>query len=81
MQVVTDGIRARYPNGLHVGVRKERSALPATWVVPQDSSLVPCVGDRAFIFLMRGHDHETDDQTMVTADFSLTGTETKQEKL
>ena len=72
MQVAADGIRARYPNGLHIGVRKERSALPATWVVPQDSSLVPCVGDRAFIFLIRGYDHETNDKTMASPDFSLT---------
>ncbi len=36
MQVATDGIRTRYPNGLHNGVRNERSVLPTTWVVPQE---------------------------------------------
>ena len=36
MQVATDGNRARYPNGLHISVRNERSVLPTTWVVPQE---------------------------------------------
>lgn len=49
MLVAADGNRTRYPNGLHIGVRNERSFYTATWVVPQDNySLVPFYGTGLF---------------------------------
>ena len=75
MLVATDGNRARYPNGLHIGVRNERSFYTATWVVPQDVyySLVPFWG-KIFYFSGR-HFYEIINQTM--ANFSLNQINTK----
>ena len=49
--VAADGSRTRYPRGLHICVRNERSLYAATRVVPQDVNLVP--KGTGFLFFWR----------------------------
>ena len=73
-KVVPDGARTRYPGGAHSCARNERAFYTSTWVVPQDGSLVPNVGDEAFLFfkpyIPGGKRYETLHQTMATLNFT-----------
>jgi len=49
-QVASDGVRTRYQGGAYGAVRAVSGRLSAsTWVVPQDESLVPNLGQGFFI--------------------------------